>query len=91
MARLLGKAQMAPPPEKVQMAQLPKEAQVAWPAADRTMKASEKQRVQYKYISSNIYIRCRYKQRLHEVGACKYSVQVGCVSDVLYTSSLSMQ
>ena len=50
MARLLGKAEMTPPPDKARMAQLPdkarmaqlpNEAQVAWPAADRTMKASE--------------------------------------------------
>ena len=41
MVRLLGKPEMTPPPEKAQMAQLPKEAQVAWPTADRTMKASE--------------------------------------------------
>ena len=89
MARLLGKAEMTPPPEKAQMAQLPNEAQVAWSVAGRTMKASENK--EFKCISLNIYIRCRYKQRLHEVGAYKYSVQVGCVSDVLYTNSLSMQ
>ena len=41
MARLLGKAELSPPPEQAQMAQLPNEAQMAWPAADRTMKASE--------------------------------------------------
>ena len=91
MARLLGKARVTQLPEKAQMAQLPNEAQVAWLAADRTMKASENKKFKFKCISSNIYIRCRYKQRLREVGACKYSVQVGCVSDVLYTSSLSMQ
>ena len=38
-----------------------------------------------------MYIGYRYEQKLHEVGACKYSVQVKYVSDVLYTSSLSMQ
>ena len=90
MAQLREKAWMAQLPEKAQMAQLPKKAQVARPAAEHIPEASENKEFKLN-TSVQICTSDADTRKLHEVGTCKHSVKVRCVSDVLYTSSLSMQ
>ena len=91
MARLLRKVGMAPPPEKAQMAQLPKEAQMAWPAADPTMKASENKEFNSNtsvqiYTSdadtSKDYVRWVHVNTVYKWGVCQM-----CSTQVVYRRS----
>ena len=100
MARLLGKAGMAPPPEKArvtqlpekaQTAQLPKEAQVAWPAADRTMKASENKEfnsnTSVQIYTSNADTSKGYVKWVHVNTVYKWGVCQMCSTQVVYRCS----
>ena len=91
MARILGKAGMVPPPAKAQMAQRPKEAQVAWPAADRTMKASENKEfnsnTSVQIYTSDADTNKGYVKWVHVNAVSKWGVCQMCSTQVVYRCS----